>query len=84
MVLPMLTNEACILESRFASEMLPERSCWIISHFQSGVARPADLCINHPNVSRSHVLISQDEEGYFVRDVGSRHGSSSTELVLVT
>ena len=43
--------------------------------FSIGRSTAADLCINHPNVSRSHVLISQDEEGYFVRDVGSRHGT---------
>ncbi|HEY1799461.1 MAG TPA: SpoIIE family protein phosphatase [Terriglobales bacterium] len=43
--------------------------------FSIGRSTESDLCINHPQVSRTHVLIDLDNDGYFVRDVGSRHGT---------
>lgn len=40
-----------------------------------GRSTECGLYINHPRVSRRHVLIDRDHDGYFVQDAGSRHGT---------
>ncbi len=41
------------------------------------IGRQADnhLCLANSQVSRKHAVIREDEEGFFIQDLGSRHGT---------
>jgi sigma-B regulation protein RsbU (phosphoserine phosphatase) len=43
--------------------------------FTLGRGAERDLCLHDPLVSREHALIDRDADGYFIRDLGSRHGT---------
>ena len=43
--------------------------------FTLGRAAERHLCLPDPWVSREHAMIDRDADGYFLRDLGSRHGT---------
>ncbi len=43
--------------------------------FTLGRSVERHLCVPDPRVSREHALIDRDADGFFIRDLGSRHGT---------
>jgi serine phosphatase RsbU (regulator of sigma subunit) len=43
--------------------------------FSLGRSGESNLCIAHAQVSRHHACIESDQDGFYVRDLGSRHGT---------
>ena len=48
--------------------------------FTLGRGAERHLCLPDPRISREHALIDRDADGYFIRDLGSRHGTSVNGL----
>jgi sigma-B regulation protein RsbU (phosphoserine phosphatase) len=43
--------------------------------FTIGRQADRDLCLTNSQVSREHAIIHEDTEGFFIQDLGSRHGT---------
>ncbi len=43
--------------------------------FTIGRQADRDLCLSNSQVSRQHAIIREDDEGFFIEDQGSRHGT---------
>ena len=43
--------------------------------FTVGRQADRDLCLSNSQVSRQHAIIREDDEGFFIEDQGSRHGT---------
>jgi sigma-B regulation protein RsbU (phosphoserine phosphatase) len=48
-----------------------------LSHFPFSIGRSGDcdLCMTHAQVSRRHACIEAEPDGFYLRDLGSRHGT---------
>lgn len=57
-----------------------------VDTFPFSIGRGADrhLTFAHPQVSRNHASIERDDEGYLLRDQGSRHGTFANGVRVTT